>query len=66
MCPYGRSRHALIELWNTHAAATPLEGDWALATTSYNRIKAELDGVVARGETVRIVLDDGMTHGAGD
>lgn len=26
-----------IELWNTLSTATPLEGDWALAMTSYNR-----------------------------
>ncbi|MFB8182097.1 hypothetical protein ACFC8N_40035 [Streptomyces sp. NPDC055966] len=63
----GRSLIALlIELWNTRSAATPLEGDWALATTSYNRIKAELDDVTGQGETIRIVLDDGMAHSTGD
>jgi hypothetical protein len=34
----GRSLIALlIELWNTRSTATPLQGDWALAMTSYNR-----------------------------
>ncbi|MGW1157988.1 hypothetical protein ACWD48_07115 [Streptomyces sp. NPDC002519] len=38
----GRSLIALlIELWNTRSTATPLEGDWAMAVTSYNRIASE-------------------------
>ncbi|KAK1178247.1 hypothetical protein B7755_008935 [Streptomyces sp. NBS 14/10] len=56
----------LIELWNTRSTATPLEGDWALAMTSYNRIAAELAGVAGQGETIRIVLDDGLPQGADD
>ncbi|MEU1668536.1 hypothetical protein ABZ547_34140 [Streptomyces sparsogenes] len=56
----------LIELWNTRSTATPLEGDWALAMTSYNRIAAELTDVTGQGETIRIVLDDGLPHEAGD
>jgi hypothetical protein len=61
----GRSLIALlIELWNTRSAATPLQGDWALAVTSYNRIAAELADVAGQGETIRIVLDDGLSHEA--
>ncbi|MFF4983808.1 hypothetical protein ACFY3O_27620 [Streptomyces sp. NPDC001046] len=49
----GRSLIALlIELWNTRSTATPLEGDWALAVTTYNRIASELAGVAGQGETV--------------
>ncbi|WP_333744043.1 hypothetical protein [Streptomyces ardesiacus] len=63
----GRSLIALlIELWNTRSTATPLQGDWALAMTTYNRIAAELTGVTGQGETIRIVLDDGLPHEAGD
>ncbi|MEU5647424.1 hypothetical protein [Streptomyces milbemycinicus] len=63
----GRSLIALlIELRNTRSTATPLEGDWALAMTSYNRIAAELADVAGQGETIRIVLDDGLPHGADD
>ncbi|MFJ5835779.1 hypothetical protein ACIQGO_03165 [Streptomyces shenzhenensis] len=63
----GRSLIALlIELWNTRSTATPLEGDWALAVTSYNRIAAELAAVAGQGETIRIVLDDGLPHAADD
>lgn len=63
----GRSLIALlIELWNTRATATPLEGDWALAMTTYNRIAAELTDVTGQGETIRIVLDDGLPHETGD
>ncbi|MFI9645035.1 hypothetical protein ACIHAA_01870 [Streptomyces sp. NPDC052040] len=56
----------LIELWNTRSDATPLEGDWALATTSYRRIEAELTDVTGQGETISIVLDDGTAHDPGD
>ncbi|MFE2943361.1 hypothetical protein ACFXKG_30555 [Streptomyces sp. NPDC059255] len=60
----GRSLIALlIELWNTRSTATPLQGDWALATASYNRIAAELADVTGQGETIRIVLDDGLPQG---
>ncbi|MFE6632308.1 hypothetical protein ACFVNB_34380 [Streptomyces rochei] len=61
----GRSLIALlIELWNTRSTATPLQGDWALAMTTYNRIAAELTDVTGQGETIRIVLDDGLPHEA--
>ncbi|MBL3668373.1 hypothetical protein JL475_20735 [Streptomyces sp. M2CJ-2] len=63
----GRSLIALlIELWNTRSTATPLEGDWALAMTSYNRIATELTDVAGQGETIRIVLDDGLPHETSD
>ncbi|MGA4966967.1 hypothetical protein [Streptomyces pseudogriseolus] len=63
----GRSLIALlIELWNTRSTATPLQGDWALAMASYNRITAELTDVAGQGETIRIVLDDGLPHEVGD
>ncbi|MGW7315509.1 hypothetical protein [Streptomyces sp. NPDC054865] len=59
----GRSLIAvLIELWNTRTTATVLEADWALATTAYNRIAAELAGAAGSGETIRITLDDGLGH----
>lgn len=56
----------LIKLWDTRHATTPLEADWALATTAYNRIAAELTGVDGEGQTIRIVLDDGLPHETGD
>ncbi|WP_187412846.1 hypothetical protein [Streptomyces sp. WAC01526] len=63
----GRSLIALlIELWSTRSTATPLEADWALATTAYHRIAAELADVAGQGETIRIVLDDGLPHSADD
>ncbi|MFI2437344.1 hypothetical protein [Streptomyces sp. NPDC018693] len=63
----GRSLIALlIELWNTRSTATPLQADWALAMTSYNRIAAELHDVTGQGETIRIVLDDGLPHETDD
>lgn len=52
----------LIKLWETRSATTPLDADWALATTAYNRIAAELTGVGGEGQTIRIVLDDGLPH----
>ncbi|WAE64249.1 hypothetical protein OUQ49_00110 [Streptomyces cavourensis] len=59
----GRSLIALlIKLWDTRHAATLLEADWALATTAYNRIAAHLTGVDGEGQTIRIVLDDGLPH----
>ncbi|MEV3931432.1 hypothetical protein [Streptomyces sp. NPDC049944] len=56
----------LIKLWDTRHATTPLEADWALATTAYNRIAADLTGVDGEGQTIRIVLDDGLPHTAND
>lgn len=56
----------LIKLWDTRSAATSLEADWALATTAYNRIAAELTAVDGEGQTLRIVLDDGLPHTADD
>ncbi|MFD9338862.1 hypothetical protein ACFWBF_31400 [Streptomyces sp. NPDC060028] len=57
----GRSLIAvLIELWNTRTTATVLGADWALATTAYHRIAAELAGAAGSGETIRITLDDGL------
>lgn len=63
----GRSLIALlIELWTTRSTAAPLQSDWALATTTYIRIEAELTDPAARGQTVRIVLDDGYPPETGD
>ncbi|MFB7482969.1 hypothetical protein [Streptomyces anulatus] len=56
----------LIKLWETRSATTPLDADWALATTAYNRIAAELTAVDGEGQTIRIVLDDGLPHETGD
>lgn len=47
---------------NCGTPTTPPEADWALATTAYNRIAAELTGVDGEGRTIRIVLDDGLPH----
>lgn len=55
----------LIKLWDTRSTATPLEADWALATTTYNRIAADLTTVNGEGQTLRIVLDDGLPHESG-
>ncbi|MYW28574.1 hypothetical protein [Streptomyces sp. SID2119] len=46
----------------TRHTATPLEADWALATTTYNRIAADLTGRDGEGQTIRIVLDEGLPH----
>ncbi|MFD3649636.1 hypothetical protein ACFWVT_31905 [Streptomyces cyaneofuscatus] len=63
----GRSLIALlIKLWDTRHTTTPLEADWALATTAYNRIAADLTSVNGEGQTIRIVLDDGLPHTADD
>ncbi|MET8566436.1 hypothetical protein ABZV75_39995 [Streptomyces flaveolus] len=63
----GRSLIALlIELWNTRSTAIPLQSDWALATTTYKRIAAKLTDVTGQGETICIVLDDGLPHEADD
>ncbi|WP_437054343.1 hypothetical protein [Streptomyces sp. enrichment culture] len=63
----GRSLIALlIELWNTRSTAAPLQGDWAMAMTTYNRIAAKLTDVTGQGETIRIVLDDGLPQESGD
>ncbi|MEU2183984.1 hypothetical protein [Streptomyces thermolilacinus] len=59
----GRSLIAvLIKLWETRANARPMEEDWAMATTFYDRIAAKLANVTGGGETIRIVLDDGAPH----
>ncbi|MET9483287.1 hypothetical protein [Streptomyces sp. NPDC006638] len=42
----GRSLIVLLP-WNTRSTATPLQGDWALAMTSYSRIATELAGIDA-------------------
>ncbi|WP_374984208.1 hypothetical protein [Streptomyces fradiae] len=61
----GRSLIAvLIKLWATRADAAPLEANWAMATTAYHRIADGLADVTGRGQTVRIVLDDGSPHSA--
>ncbi|MEU0132632.1 hypothetical protein ABZ172_01115 [Streptomyces sp. NPDC006296] len=52
----------LIKLWDTRSSATPLEADWALAATAYSRIAADLTSVDGEGQTIRIVLDDGLPH----
>ncbi|MFC9178862.1 MULTISPECIES: hypothetical protein [Streptomyces] len=63
----GRSLIALlIKLWDTRHTTTPLEADWALATTAYNRIATDLTGVDGQGQTIRIVLDDGLPTESGD
>ncbi|MFE9475496.1 hypothetical protein ACFYOR_31320 [Streptomyces griseofuscus] len=54
------------ELWNTRSTATSLQGDWALAMTTYNRVAAELGDVTGQGETIRIVLDDVLSHDTSD
>jgi hypothetical protein len=60
----GRSLIAvLIALWETRATAPVLQADWALATTVYDRIAAELTGLTRTGRilrTIRVVLDDGL------
>ncbi|MFC7933266.1 hypothetical protein [Streptomyces cinereoruber] len=57
----GRSLIALlIVLWETRETAG-LNGDWALASTTYQRAATVLTGVTGQGATIRIVLDDG--HG---
>ncbi|MFI2214933.1 hypothetical protein [Streptomyces sp. NPDC020141] len=60
----GRSLIALlIVLWNTRETSS-LNGDWALASTTYQRAATALKGATDQGATIRIVLDDG--HGQGD
>ncbi|WP_018548469.1 hypothetical protein [Streptomyces sp. LaPpAH-108] len=56
----GRSLIALlIELWNVRTTE-PVGAEWALATTAYHRVAADLGRSVVRGGTIRIVLDDGL------
>ncbi|WP_234312848.1 hypothetical protein [Streptomyces sp. NRRL F-5065] len=63
----GRSLIALlIELWNTRSTATPLQADYALAMTTYDRIAVELTDLTGQGETIRIILDDGLPQDSGD
>lgn len=62
----GRSLIAvLIKLWDTRANARRMQedwGDWAMATTIYNRIAARLTDLTGEGETIHIILDDGAPH----
>jgi hypothetical protein len=44
----------------------PPAGDWSLAITTYNRIAAKLAEVTGQGQTIRIVLDDGLPHEGND
>jgi hypothetical protein len=63
----GRSLIALlIELWNTRSKTTPLQGDYAMAMNTYDRIAGQLVDLTERGETIRIVLDDGLPGETGD
>ncbi|MER5782965.1 hypothetical protein ABT104_14760 [Streptomyces mobaraensis] len=63
----GRSLIALlVELWNARSTVAPLDADWALAATAYHRIASELATVSGRGETIRIVLDDGLPRAEED
>lgn len=58
----GRSLIALlIELWEVRANA-PLGADWALAATIYSRIAADLVQVTGKGQSIRVVLDDGLAE----
>ncbi|WP_411078309.1 hypothetical protein [Streptomyces sp. cmx-10-25] len=58
----GRSLIALlIVLWHTREAAG-LDGDWALASTAYQRAATALNKVTGQGSTIRIVLDDGYAQ----
>ncbi|WP_326613182.1 hypothetical protein OG949_32985 [Streptomyces scopuliridis] len=55
----GRSLIAvLISLFTTRHTTDAGDGDWALATTLYERIDAGLDTLAAAGTTVTITLDD--------
>ncbi|MFI2031847.1 hypothetical protein [Streptomyces buecherae] len=60
----GRSLIAvLIQLWKKRAEATPADADFALALTTYTRIASRLAEVgeqSERGQTIRVVLDDGL------
>ncbi|WEV28692.1 hypothetical protein OYE22_28545 [Streptomyces sp. 71268] len=60
----GRSLIAvLIQLWKMRAEATPADADFALALTTYTRIASRLAEVgeqSERGQTIRVVLDDGL------
>ncbi|MGW8552785.1 hypothetical protein [Streptomyces tubercidicus] len=59
----GRSLIAvLIALWETRTKKSPLQADWALATTAYLRMAGRLSTVTGSGITIRIVLDDGIEH----
>ncbi|MFE4537342.1 hypothetical protein ACFRKB_20020 [Streptomyces scopuliridis] len=55
----GRSLIAvLISLFTTRHSTEAGDGDWALATTLYERIDAGLDTLAPAGTTVTITLDD--------
>ncbi|MFJ9209816.1 hypothetical protein [Streptomyces sp. NPDC102264] len=61
----GRSLIAvLISLFTTRHTTDAGDGDWALATTLYERIGAGLDALAHAGTTVTITLDD-RAPGAG-
>ncbi|MFD7222021.1 hypothetical protein ACFV9P_13475 [Streptomyces sp. NPDC059892] len=61
----GRSLIAiLISLFTTRHTTDAGDGDWALATTLYERIGTGLDTLAHAGTTVTITLDD-RAHGAG-
>ncbi|MFE2492586.1 hypothetical protein [Streptomyces scopuliridis] len=66
----GRSLIAvLISLFTTRHTTDAGDGDWALATTLYERIGAGLDVLAPAGTTVTITLDDrspGADGGSGD
>ncbi|MFE3143653.1 hypothetical protein [Streptomyces scopuliridis] len=66
----GRSLIAvLISLFTTRHTTEAGDGDWALATTLYERIGAGLDVLAPAGTTVTITLDDrspGADGGSGD
>ncbi|MFJ9030324.1 hypothetical protein ACIRQP_17720 [Streptomyces sp. NPDC102274] len=62
----GRSLIAvLISLFTTGQTTDAGDGDWALATTLYERIGTGLDTLAATGATVTITLDD-RDPGGGD
>ncbi|MER8071242.1 hypothetical protein ABTZ59_23400 [Streptomyces sp. NPDC094034] len=65
----GRSLIAvLISLFTTRHATDAGDGDWALATTLYERVGAGLDVLTPGGTTVTIALDDrapGVDDGRG-
>ncbi|MEV4973762.1 hypothetical protein [Streptomyces scopuliridis] len=61
----GRSLIAvLISLFTTRHGTEAGDGDWALATTLYERIDAGLDTLAPAGTTVTITLDDRAPGGS--
>ncbi|GHG05070.1 hypothetical protein ACFFSH_40155 [Streptomyces filamentosus] len=45
-------------LWTIREKAG-LDGDWALASTTYQRAATALSSTIGQGSTIHIVLDDG-------